>query len=426
MSDDDQSPTIITGGQAGGAGFSAFGDDERKAERRARRKNLAVKSLAGALVLVAVGVVAAVTSNGNAKTSKPPVAVATAKAGDVKTPIPPEVLFRSALDGYALYLNCDAQPVGQYCRPALYRTTNGAVAWEKVALPTGAPVDQATFLSMQVNADYLLLAWTTGFIAVLPKDSATWSLVVGKPAGSVSTLAAGSFLIGNGTPMWVVDPAKATAVKFRPPQNVELPGVTGGVLTNGNVWMRDTASIGVSAGAGVSWNVVPLVNADAEATPLAGGQLFLAFLTGPAKDATVGPTGDGGVLPARTAFFSTDGGTTWGSPTTFADPTVNALCTVYLDGDHSLLGVAADGKSLLSLPADVSKADARSFVAAKPVPPAVPSCLQSHDSLVWGVSQAAPQRVVLSVDGAKTWKALPMPLPPHAIATPSPTPSAAK
>ena len=425
MSDDDHSPASENDEPAVASGFSAFGEEDRKAEQRAKRKNLTTKVVAGALVLVAVGAVAALTGNKSARSTKPPAAPPTVGPGKVVSPAPAQVVFETDLLGYALYLDCDKQPVGQGCEPALWRTVDGAKSWDPLPLPAGTPVDPTEFLSMQVNASYLLLAWTSNFVAALPnpgtpKDGSGWARVQRTPGGVVSTLSPGDFFIGTSTPMLVVDPATAEATEFRPPQSVQVSPLAGGALADdGKLWLHDPANLGVSTNFGVSWNVSPVPDADLEADPLAGGGEFLALLTGPVKGATTGIPGDGALLPAGTAYFSTNSGVSWDSPTTLTGPTVNALCTVYL-GDHSLLGVSADGKSLLSLPAGRS-----AFVKATPAPGAIPACLQSHGDLVWGVTLTTNQ-LVLSTGKTPAWSVRKLPVGLHAVATPSPTPSAVK
>jgi hypothetical protein len=420
VSDDDQGPTIITGGQAGGSGFSAFGADDRKAEQRARRKNLAVKSVAGAVVLLAVAAVAALTSNGSAKIPKGPASAVAPGAGTMPKPAPPQVLFVSATTGYALYLHCDSQPVGEGCQPALYQTTDGT-NWVSFGLPPSAPVDPTRWLSLQANGEFVMVSWA-GFSAVHQTDGGQWMTVKENLDGSTSSVPGTDFLIGNSVPMVVIhpdnDPTKVTAVTFRPPLKVVLPGVTGGTLADGKLWMRDPVDIGLSANGGVNWNVTPLPDGDAEAPPVSGDQNYLALLTGPDKDAKTGLPGAGGVLPAGTAYFSTDAGASWDSPTTLTGAKVNALCTVYLN-DQSLLGVSADGTGLLRLGKDKT-----AFVPVSFPQVTTPFCLSAHGKLVWGA--AAANQIELSTDSGHSWNVVTLPATARASATPSPTPSVAK
>jgi hypothetical protein len=152
-----------------------------------------------------------------------------------------------------------------------------------------------------------------------------------------------------------------------------------------------------------------------------GGQL--ARLTGLVSGDTSGQPGDGGDLQATHVLFSTNQGATWNASDALTGPPVNAVCTVYLD-DGSFLGVASDKSTLLTLASGGS-----AFAPAKSQPKTTPSCLQSSGALVWGPTQTSNQ-VALSTTSGKNWTMLGLPSgttqQPHGVATPSPTPSAAK
>ncbi|MDX6226931.1 MAG: hypothetical protein QOI76_321 [Frankiales bacterium] len=403
-------------GHAGGGGFTAFADSDRRTEQRKRRRSVAGKAVAGVLVLGAVGGVAAVTSGGHGKAA-PTVAATGPTVGEATKPLPPQVVFVTAKLGYALAVYCDSQPVGEGCLPTLSRTTDGAASWTPVKLPAGTPVDPTHSYGLMARGHDVLLAWTTAAF-VSTNDGDGWQPVTVDLAGTTTDVPSGAFLIGSESRLLVVDPDKATALTFRPPQKVELPGGSGGKLSDQSLWMRDSASIGISSDNGVHWNINPVPNAEVAAAPLLGAPRFLALLTGPANGSTIGVPGAGGELPASTAFFSTNAGDTWDPPTALGGPKVNAVCTVYLD-DQSLLGVATDGKSLLSLPKGESV-----FVPATDAPGVTPYCLLSHGSLVWGAT--ADNRVVLKTDTAKGWAIHALPTQRYGVAVPSPSPSAAK
>ncbi|MDX6208719.1 MAG: hypothetical protein QOE24_1110 [Frankiales bacterium] len=403
-------------GRAAGSGFAAFGDSDRKAEQRTRRRSVAGRAVAGLLVLGAVAALAAVTGGAPGKPGPAPSSVAAGPVvGTARVPLPPQVVFVTATLGYALYVYCDSQPVGEGCQPTLSRTTDGAASWTPVKLPVGTPVDPTHSYGMMASGHDVLLAWTTAaFVSTNEGDA--WRAIIPDLTGTTTDVPSGDFLIGNESRLLVVDPVKATALMFRPPQKVELPGGLGGQLSERILWMRDTASIGISVDNGVHWNINALPDADLATAPLLGSPQFLALLTGPANGATIGVPGDGGELPAANAFFSTNAGASWGTPIALDGPKVNAVCTVYLD-DKSLLGVAADGKSLLSLPKGSS-----SFVPAAGAPDVTPYCLQAHGSLIWGAT--ADNRVVLKT--ATGWAVHDLPAQRYGVAVPSPSPSAAQ
>jgi hypothetical protein len=417
VSDDDHSPASSDDGQAGGVGFSAFGEHERAAEHRQRRKNLAVKVVAGALVLVAVGAVAALTSNGPAKSGKPP-ATGAPLDGKVVRPTPPQVIFVSDKLGYALYTDCKVQPNGDGCQAVLYRTEDGAQHWHQLTLPPGAPFDPTAWVGMQARGeDTLLLSWQSG-IAVSEDAGAIWKPVKIDENALTSQVPKADLVVAETSHLDLVDPDTATGVVFRAPQKVEVPGGTGGELVDGKLWVVDSANIGVSADGGLHWQVAPLAGDGMATAPLvnSGGQL--ARLTGLVAGAAVGWPGDGGDIKATHVLFSTNQGTAWNPSALLTGPPVNALCTVYLD-DGTLLGVASDQSSLLTL------ATGSAFSPVSSKPKTTPSCLYSHGQLVWGPTLHTNE-VVLSTDGAKTWTTLALPANAHAVATPSPTPSAAK
>lgn len=418
MSDDDHSPASSDDGRPGGVGFSAFGDDERAAEHRERRKNLAVKVVAGVLVLVAVGAVAALTSKGTATSGKPP-AVATPADGKVIKPTPPQVIFVTDKLGYVLYTDCKTQPNGDGCQAALYRTVDGAQHWNQLTLPPGAPFDPAAWVGMQARGPKtLLLSWQSG-IAVSVDAGDQWQPVKIDEDAVTSQVAATEFVVPDPSHLVLVDPDKATGVVFRAPQKVEVPGGTGGELVGGQLWVVDAANIGISVDGGLHWQVAPLAGDGTLTEPLvnSGGQL--ARLTGLVAGATEGWPGDGGDMKATHVLFSTNQGRAWIASALLTGTAVNGRCTVYLD-DGSLLGVASDQSSLLKLANGGS-----AFTPVTTKPKTTPSCVYAHGQLVWGPTLLTNE-VAFSGDGAKTWTMLALPPKAHATATPSPTPSAGK
>ncbi|MDX6202917.1 MAG: hypothetical protein QOJ83_2417, partial [Frankiales bacterium] len=202
-------------GRAAGSGFAAFGDSDRKAEQRTRRRSVAGRAVAGLLVLGAVAALAAVTGGGPGKPGSAPSSVAAGPVvGTARVPLPPQVVFVTATLGYALYVYCDSQPVGEGCQPTLSRTTDGAASWTPVKLPVGTPVDPTHSYGMRASGHDVMLAWTTAaFVSTNEGDA--WRAITPDLTGTTTDVPSGDFLIGNESRLLVVDPVKATALMFR-------------------------------------------------------------------------------------------------------------------------------------------------------------------------------------------------------------------
>ena len=419
MADDDHNPASDIDGQSGGSGFAKFGDSDRQEEQRAKRKGLVGKTVAGVVVLAAVAAVAAFTG-GHAKKAPGQADPGVPVAGKVTTPIPPQVVFTSPTTGYAFYSACAKQPDGDGCTAALFRTVDGAVHWTSLPLPSGAPVDPTAWTTLQARSTDLLLGWQTG-LALSTDSGEHWKRVTIDGTGSRSQVPESDFLVTMGSQLGVVDPLRLTAIGFRPPQTVEQPGGAGGQLNDGTLWMADSANYGMSFDGGEHWNVTPFAGDTDTTAPMLGNGHQLARLTGLPADETSGFPGDGGSLKASHVLFSTNRGVTWAVSGALTGPADNAQCTVFLN-DGSLLGVAADGSRLLTLPKDAS---AFAPVAAGPrLPSPLPSCLASSGSTIWGAT--LHDRLLLSVDDGNTWSVhqLPQATVRTSYATPSPTPSA--
>lgn len=341
-----------------------------------------------ALGMAALGVVAAVAAftGGGTSSFVQPVAGATHPG-----PLPPQVVFTDASNGFAFSTDCIRAMAGDDCAPALNRTTDGGKNWSPVALPEGLPTSNGFWGRLEVSGDIVLLPYASGAV-VSTDNGASWNTVLLR--GASSLVPSDSQLVDPllGGPE-VIIPSKHVSQRLAPDGLILHPGLTGGILPHGQVWLRDVSQFSVSANGGKSWSSVPYTQPWIEAVRSQINGTKIVRLAGPPKGTTLGEPGDGGEVAATVAMISTDTGKTW-STTALTGPSVNALCTVMMT-DGSLLGVAADGSGLLRL-----APGGTAFAPVKTNLPSTPVCLQSNDTMLWGTT--FKNHVVFSDDGA-TW-----------------------
>ena len=398
----------VTGGATanGTGGFAGFTAGSAPDRRQQRTRTIA-GVLAGVAVLGAVGIVAATTGS---KTKAAPASISGPPVGKAHPgPVPPRMVFVDAKLGYALYANCTTQPDGDGCAARLRKTVDGGQHWTELTLPAGAPVDSSSWADFVAHGTDVMITWNGG-IGVSADSGATWHRAVLE--GATSAVRPTDFLINSEV---VVDPVKATAATFRPPASIELAGESGGQLSDGTLWLEDSASYGISDDGGNDWAVATAPDPNVPIGPRIGPDKRLVRISGPATGLTIGRSGDGGELTATTASFSSNRGATW-TAQALTGPADNAFCTVFLP-DGSLLGVAVDGSGLLSLPKGGS-----TFVPVTNGPATTPFCLVNNGSMIWGLTFT--NQLVTSQDG-KHWTTVPLDPKLSGVASPSPTPSIA-
>jgi hypothetical protein len=326
-------------------------------------------------------------------------------------PRPPVVVFAADSGaGYALYDQCDRQPAGDGCAAQLWRTPAVGGDWEQLQLPPDAPVDGSAWRDLSAHGTDVLVTWATGSAVSTDSGGSFHDL---RLVGQTSEISGSEFLVGN---QYVVDPATLTMAAFIPPPNLQLSG-SGGQLPDGNLWLWDNASYGMSFDKGRSWNAAALTDGDVPLPPLIGYPDHWARLSGPATAGTTGIPGDGGELPAAHALFSSNQGTSWATTMLGAGPAADARCAAYTK-DGSLLAVAVDGSGLLRLAKGGS-----AFRQATDGPAQTPVCLQGNGKLIWGAT--LDHHLVTSTDGHH-WAVDSIPVAAAASATPSPAPGPTK
>ncbi len=346
----------------------------------------------GFAALAAVGVVAAFTGGGSSTTYQP-------IAGAVHAgPLPPQVVFDTATDGYSFSSDCVRAQAGDDCAPAMNKTTDGGKTWSVVALPAGLPTSNAGWGRLQVSGQDLLLPYTYGSI-VSHDGGATWNTVLS--SGSISAVPKDVLVLSQGAVPSVVNPAKASSSLLSPEGLVITTPLVGAKLPNGAIWVRDPHQIAFSHNQGQSWQSTALTRPWVETVHSQINGKHIVRLSGPPEGTTLGEPGDGGELATTLVMISDASATQWSS-TVITGPMVNAECTVMM-ANGALLGVAVDGSGLLEL-----TPGATAFTPVKTNLPSTPVCLQSNNTMMWGTT--FNHHVVFSADG-KTWTAANVPPP---------------
>jgi hypothetical protein len=382
----------------GGSAVPGFTKGLAESGGRRRVRQLVVGALTAVVVLGAVAALA--FTGGKAKHVAAPVAP---KAGKLLGPVPPQVLFVNDKLGYAFYRSCAKPTVGDGCAALLFRTDDGAQSWQPVPLPPGVPVDTNLWQPLQANGDDVLLSWngtvgTPTAVVVSTEKGAHWKPVA--QAGATSEVPTTGFLLEAAL---VVDPASASGAAFIQPGGIVGSLDTGGMLPDGRLWLDNGTVLRLSADHGIQWTAASHTTTEQGTVPLVGRDDNLAQVTGPLSGLTRGVDGDGGGLTAAHALFSANDGASWDTSPALTGPPANAFCTVYLQ-DGSLLGVAEDGSSLVSLPKGLD-----TFVAV-PLPSgltSVPYCLDYNTTMLWGTTKSGD--VVLGDRAGKTWTSHPLP-----------------